>query len=145
MHMNKNLFERVKCENALNLDPYGFQNLIIEAVRPELPYLARGGEEPIELLDSLEYIGISLCKWKKLKDIEELDSANIVYSANPGGSEGVYLDVSFEIPQYGADSKVYHIMTCKTLGENIDAYAAMGCLGGALQYAIELFFMANIW
>ncbi|MBQ8330687.1 MAG: hypothetical protein IJX83_13955 [Lachnospiraceae bacterium] len=126
-------------DNALAMSPDELYKLIMDAVTPVMPYLARGGEQPMEIIPQLDY-GIPARDWKRVGDIPAIDNwVRIKTDTCPGGSEGVYTDVS--IVTLGDDYITTPLFTFKTLNEGPDAYVAMGALGGMVSYAAELFLM----
>lgn len=145
MMIRRTIADRLVCKDPGRLTPYGLYKLIMDAVEPELPYLAHGGEQPHEILPMLDYGQPSAwSSWETLGDIEDFESGEIRPLVYPGGSEGVYLNVTLSVPQYGRSAEEYPLFIFKTLGEGPDAYAAMGALGGVISYALELFQML-IW
>ena len=146
MNVNTNLNAALLCEHPGDLTPEALYDHIMSAITPELPYLARGGEQPTEILQTLDYGQRSaFCRWKKLSDIaEDFLNAEVIPLVNAGGSEGVYLDVSLNVRRYGRSDEEIPLFTFKTLNEDlVGAYMAMGALGGAVTYALELFAWLN--
>lgn len=146
MFIDRNLADSLKVEDPGKLTPHEFYKLITDAIESRLPFLARGGEEPVLIMENLDYgMATPVAHWEKLSDIEDLDSAEPIVIPRLGGNEGVYTDVYFRIREYGKEDRVIPVLTYKTLGEGFDDCCMMGALAGALSYAVELFLWQNVW
>ena len=147
MLISQEMREKLTCENAGDLTPEQFYDVIINAIKDEMPYLSHAGKPLVSIMPILDYgMRSAFCRWKKLSDITGLEEGvRVIVNENPGGSEGIYLDVSVETwdPE-GIESLHTPLFIFKTLEETPDAYAAMGALGGMVMYAVELFLIVNM-
>lgn len=145
MIMDKNMREQLVCKDAGKLTPDEFYEIIMAAVEPKLPYMARGGEQPIEIMPMLDYgQRAAMASWKTLGEIPNLEyTCDVKAIAAPGGSEGIYVDVWLNTWKDDNQDIRVPLFTFKTLEENFEAYAAMGALAGAVTYTTEFFFMLN--
>lgn len=146
MFIKREIRNALACDKAKDLSPRQFYNLIMTAIEPEMPMLAHAGERPLEIIPSLDYGGKDYgARWEKLSDIPDIENYFFVNAVPcPGSSEGVYLDVSL-MTRNGLEQTETRtpLFTFKTLSEGPDGYAAMGALGGMVQYAVELFLMIH--
>ena len=147
MYIERNICEKLEVENPLSLTPDQFYRLIKDAIEYEMPVLVKEGEET-EVFSSLDYGQASTLAsrdWSKLSDIPDIEQATVRAVPHIGGNEGVYVDVSLVVREYGRSDREYPLFIFKTLGEGFEANCMMGALAGAITYAVELFFMVNIW
>lgn len=148
MYIDKEIRNRIACDYPRDIAPDEFCELITEAIRLSMPMLAYPGSPPIEILPKLDYGHGAKYYWKKLGDIAGLDDwTKVNADLQPGGSEGIYVDVSLVtcIEDDGSARETETpLLTFKTLDEGPEGYAAMGALTGMLSYAVELFLMLNL-
>lgn len=148
MFIDSEIRDRLFCDNAGDLAPDEFYDLILEAVKPSMPYLAYPGKAPVEILPMLDYGQRSYdARWEKVSKIRNInDWVSVIAAPQPGGSEGIYVDVSLVTYDSSESSAVYTetpLFVFKTLLEGPDAYAAMGALAGIISYAVEMFLIIN--
>lgn len=145
MYFSQDLVARLSCDNARDLSPGKLCDLITEAIRPSMPYLAYPGKEPLEIMPMLDYGQKSYdARWHKVSEIKDIDNwVRINAAAQPGGSEGVYVDVSIDTYDNTGRITETPLFVYKTLSEGPDAYAAMGALAGMISYAVEMFLIIN--
>jgi hypothetical protein len=65
--------------------------------------------------------------WKDNKLLPDYELA--VCNTTFGGSEGIYLDINLIASDFNGNSKSYHFITGKTLGESADDYIKMSRIG----------------